>query len=584
MTSIETPDVGIETPVALIETPAVCKVVIDGREMRQRVSSVVLHQFIDRHHVLKVSVLQEGEGSSESDFGDPSSYTAFLGKTVAVTISPANGAVDASREMEFVGVVTEVSVDNSIDRLNTVVITAQSPTVALDGSPQVTLFEEQTASDIIGLVVSGYPISTGTMESTSTSIPYCVQHYETDYQFVMRLAEGASLFAYYDGKEFKSQKANGSSPEALVWCETLGKFAFGLGTTASKFASKSWDYTNKAEVEGESDSSALQSSPSDLARISIDASNQIYSKAGFVEASKATDQSGIDSTLGVRVEGRVGQMVRCVGESIVPSVKVGQCVKVEGMAKLDGLFWVTEVKHVFDDSGKYHNKFVSSPLDVAFPAKKTARPSVTKLQTGTVVDLDDPEAIARIKVNLPALGIDSSWIRYVSPHAGSERGIVTMPEVGDEVLVGFVAGNPDLPIALGSLYNGGPDKPPVVPDNKNETKVFLTKGGNEIRITDTSGSEEIKIINATGENTIVLEKGGPSISIESKGDISITATGDISLKGANIKLEADQGIELKSMANTKVEATGQLALKGTGGVDVDSAAILNIKGSLVKIN
>ena len=156
---------------ALIEAPAVCKVVIDGREMRQRVSSVELNQFIDNHHVLKVSVLQEGEGSPQSDFGDPSSYTAFLGKSVAVTISPANGAVDVSREMEFVGLVTQVSVDNSIDGLNVVVITAKSPTVALDGSPQVTVFEEQTASDIIGSVVSGYPISTGTMESTSATIP-----------------------------------------------------------------------------------------------------------------------------------------------------------------------------------------------------------------------------------------------------------------------------------------------------------------------------------------------------------------------------------------------------------------------------
>ena len=391
----------------------------------------------------------------------------------------------------------------------------------------------------------------------------------------MRLAEDAGLFAYYDGKEFRSQKANGSSPEALVWRETLGKFAFGLGTAASKFASKSWDYTNKAEVEGESDSSALQSSPSDLAKVSIDASNQIYSKSGFVEASKATDQSGIDSILGNKVEGGVGQMVRCTGESIVPSVRVGQCVKVEGMAKLDGLFWVREVKHVFDESGKYHNEFVSSPLDVAFPPKKTRRASVTKLQTGKVTDLDDPDGIGRIKVNLPALGIDSSWVRYVSPHAGSDRGFVSVPEIGDEVLVGFVSGNPDLPIALGSLYNGT-DKPPVTVDGNNETKVFLTKAGNEIRITDTSGSEEIKICNADGKNQVVLEMGGPSISIESQGDIS--------LKGMNIKLEADQGIELKSTANTKVEATGQLALKGTGGVDVDSPAICNIKGSLVKIN
>ncbi|UCD62535.1 MAG: hypothetical protein JSW34_07130 [Candidatus Zixiibacteriota bacterium] len=568
---------------AKIETPCICSIKIDNREIKHTVSSVELDQYVYDHHSLKIRVKQVGKASSDQDFDDPGTYTAFLGKSVALTITPAGGVVDEARALEFIGLVSEVRLENSIDGLNTVLIVGKSPTRVMDGAPKVTYFEEQAASDIIGSIVSGYPITRGNMESSGSSIKYSVQYQETDWQYIKRLAEDAGLYSYYDGKEYVLQKASGSSSEDLNWRETLGTFALGLGTAASKFESKSWEYGKKTVLESQIDSNVLRSSPSDMAKASIDASKKIFEQSGYVGTEMATDQSSVDSTLTKAVESQIGRMVDCTGESIVPAVKVGHCVKINGMSKFDGLYWVKSVRHSFDESGKYHNEFVCSPLDISFPAKTSKRPALTNLQSGVVTSLDDPDRLGRIQVKIPALGIESQFVRYLAPHAGSGHGWISLPELDDEVLVGYENGNPDLPVALGSVYSGT-DTLPETPDDKNEVKVFLTRSGNEIRLTDKDGEEEIKITTKNGDNQIVMNMKTPSISIKSQGDINIESAGDLSIKGNNITVESQAATEVKSGADLNLDAKANLKNKAGANLNAEASGQCVIKGAVINLN
>lgn len=558
-----------------IQTSCNCTIRIADEEIRHRISSVRLDQFIDDHHVLLVRVKQVSEGARDSQLDDPSMYTGFLGKTISATIASSGGVVDTGRQMEFVGIVTDVKLENSIDGLNTVLIVGKSPTVSMDGAKQVTYFEEKAASDIIGSIVAKYAITKGNIEASGANLKYSVQYRETDYRYIMRLAESSGLFSYYNGSEYRCQAASGSSPIELAWRTTLGSFVLGLGTAPGKYSSRSWEYGTKSAVTGESDTGGLRSAPSDMSRVSIDASNSVFSQQGYVSATSATDQSSIDQAISRKVESEVGRMIRCTGESIVPEVKVGHCVKVINMGPLNGLYWVRMVTHYFDESGKYHNVFSSTPLDVAYPTRTTSWAGLTKLQSALVTDLADPEGLGRIKVKIPALGIETLWVRYMSPHAGSEHGWISLPEIDDEVLVGWENGDPDHPIAIGSLYSGK-DTMPYTPDEKNDVKIFLTRAGNEIRITDTDGSEEIKICNKEGKNKIVLAMSGPSISIESEGDISI--------KGNSIKLEAKGAVEVKSDQGTTIDASGNLACKSGGNVDLEATGQCNVKGATINLN
>lgn len=587
---------------AILQTSAECRIRIDNKEIKHDVSSVQLDQFVDDHHLLRVRIRQVGKASTEKDFDDPAAYTDFLGKAISVTITPYGGVVDAARLLEFIGVVTEVNLDNSIDGLNTVLVTAHSPTAPMDGTRQNALHHDQSASDIIKEILSNYEITVGTIESTPGSLKFSIQYRETDYQYVMRLASTSGMFAFYDGKEFSLAKAGSAETEELVWRESLGAFAMGLGTGVEKIGSQVYDYSKKEVYESET-AGALRTSLSDMSKVSHDASKQMYPNASFAPRLKSGSQGDLDQTLELVRESAIGKMVTCHSQSIIPAVTVGHCIKIKGMDKLDGTFWVKSARHMFDESGKYHNTFTCTPLDLAFPERKFARTPFSDLQSALVVDTDDPEQLGRVKVKFHwnvkggSKAEPEIWVRVLTPHAGEMKGFFCLPEVDDEVLIGYEQGNPSLPLILGSLYNGK-DIPPV--DHpvgwkgaENNLKLFRTKSGNEIYFDDSSGSEAIVIVQKDSKNSITLTLDGPKIVIESQGDISLSGknislestSGDITLKSAAaIKVESSQDTELKAGGNLKSEGGMNYDIKAGMNATVEGGAIVTVKGSLVKIN
>ena len=272
-------------------------------------------------------------------------------------------------------------------------------------------------------------------------------------------------------------------------------------------------------------------------------------------------------------------MVKCYGHSIVPKVTVGHCIKVSGLGDFSQQYWVTQVTHVFDKTGKYHNKFECIPLDIAFPTNSAAISTPqTQAQTAVVVDNADPEGLGRIKVKFPWNESDQTvWIRFLSPHAGKDRGWYALPEIDDEVLVVFERGNPGYPVALGAFYNKGQTPHADTQASDNNVKMFTTKSGNQIKFTDESGGEKIELSQKDGKNALVLDLSGPSISFESSG-------GDISLKGNNITIEADSGITLKAGAEGKFEAGSNMTLKASANQTIEGSAKVDVKGGVINLN
>ncbi len=436
-------------------------------------------------------------------------------------------------------------------------------------------YVDSSATDIIDGIVGRYPITKGTFDSAPGSYKFNVQHQETDYEYVMRLATGKGLFAHYDGKEFRVVKAASYQTEDLVWRETLGAFTIGLGTAPREYTAAVYNYEQKKTYTQDSKSVPLQAALSELSKVSADASKEVFPVSGVADSVKTVeDAQSLDEILKNMRTGAIGRMVVCNGQSIIPAVAVGHTIKVTGMDKLDAVYWITEVRHVFNESGKYHNTFVCSPLDTAAPQYKSKTQSKTFLQSAVVVDNNDPDKLGRVKVQFPWLGDETIWVRVLSPHAGNGHGWICTPEIDDEVLVGFEHGNPGYPIVLGALYNKDNKPPDEAGDADNNVKIFVTKGGNQIYMGDADGSQEIKI--TQGKNSLILSMDGPKITIESDG-------GDIEIKGANIKIEADQKIEMKSGTDFKTEAGTNLELKGSIQGKLE-AQMVEVKGSLIKLN
>jgi uncharacterized protein involved in type VI secretion and phage assembly len=173
------------------------------------------------------------------------------------------------------------------------------------------------------------------------------------------------------------------------------------------------------------------------------------------------------------------------------------------------------------------------------------------------------------------------WARIATLDAGENRGSFFRPEIGDEVIIGFINDDPNDAVVLGMLHSSGKPAPIVAKDDNHE-KGFVTRSKMKMLFNDDKISytletpagkklildEDAKVIKIEDEhaNVITLKKEG--ITMESAGDIKIKASGDVSIEGKNIKMKA----------------SAQFKAEGSSGTELKSGAVTVVKGSQVQIN
>lgn len=165
--------------------------------------------------------------------------------------------------------------------------------------------------------------------------------------------------------------------------------------------------------------------------------------------------------------------------------------------------------------------------------------SIPGVVVGIVTNVEDPESMGRIKVTYPWLSgePESAWCRLVSPMAGDKRGLLTLPEVGDEAVIAFNMGNFEQPYIVGFTWN----KDTELPLDEVSQRGIQTLAENKIVLNDTEGEEGIEISDSHG-NSIVMNKDG--ISITSEGEISITTSGNILIEAGSDLTAVGTPIEL----------------------------------------
>lgn len=165
-----------------------------------------------------------------------------------------------------------------------------------------------------------------------------------------------------------------------------------------------------------------------------------------------------------------------------------------------------------------------------------------------VVDIADPDGQGRVRVRLPWAGEEyEAWARLTTLMGGNNRGIWFIPDVGDEVVVCFEAGDPSRPYVVGALWNGQ-DAPPEQMDGagENNIKTIRSRNGVRIRIDDSNGQESItietpggqKIIMQDGPGSIKMsDSNGNSITMDA-GGITISASAKITLQASTIDISS----------------------------------------------
>jgi phage baseplate assembly protein V len=181
----------------------------------------------------------------------------------------------------------------------------------------------------------------------------------------------------------------------------------------------------------------------------------------------------------------------------------------------------------------------------------------------TVLDVRDPEGLGRVRVRPTSLklsGVEKTWARLATLMAGNSRGTWFVPDVDDEVLVAFEAGDPRHPYVLGALWSSTAPPPETMDGaGDNPRRVIATRGGARIAIDD--AARGVELVDAHG-NSIVLEPAGISVTASAK--VRITAS-TIELTAGMLTVDASMARFAGVVTCETLQATSVVAASYTPG-------------------
>jgi uncharacterized protein involved in type VI secretion and phage assembly len=223
-------------------------------------------------------------------------------------------------------------------------------------------------------------------------------------------------------------------------------------------------------------------------------------------------------------------------------------------------YWLTEVK-----TGYSSEWFSEEVMNIESPPAAGLTASVQGFHYGIVKKIhEDPDSQTRVLIELPLMeNSEGIWARLANIYASNSFGTFFMPEVNDEVIVGFLNDDTDFPVILGSLYSSK-NTPPYTPDEENTIKAIVTKS--ELKLEFNDDKKIITILTPAG-NTICLSDDDESITIEDQNKNKVTFSSD------GIVMDSKSHIKLKATEDITIEAGGNLTMKATSNVDISGLQI-----------
>lgn len=567
------------------------KIKVNGTELPPTVMVIAVHvsKIVNRVSMAKF-ILQDGDNASE-DFPLSNEETFVPGNEVEITAGTVS-----QQDVIFKGIIIKHSITIRSNRAAQLVIECRHIAVKATVSRTSTALHDITDSDAMTQVLQLAGLSGGDLdiESTDATHKEMVQYNCTPWDFTVNRAEIAGKMVFTNDEKITVKTPDFSATPALTLSHgnTIIELDAEIDSRTQYKAvkSKAWDMAGQTVAESEGAEPTLPSLGDLDAATLADVIGQddfslLHSGAVTTDELKLwADAKMLKSRL-ARVRGRA----RFDG---VATLNPGDMVELLGIGnRFNGNAFVSGVRQDYDAvSGwktqaqfGYDPKWFIEEVDVCAPKAGGLLPGAIGLHTGVVTDNEDPDGEFRVKVKLPYVSADDDgvWARIAQADAGNERGLFFRPEVNDEVLVGFLYDDPRQPVILGMLHSSALPTP-LPPSNDNHKKgytsrekmLFLfddekkeitieTPGGNKVTISD-----DKKGITMEDQNGNKIEMNDSGIKISSQTAIEIKATSDLKLQGANLTLAGDSS----------------LAMSGSGSSKLESSGMLELKGSMVKIN
>ena len=463
-------------------------------------------------------------------------------------------------------------------------------------------YEEKKDSEVFETLLGGHGVK-GSVEATTLKHKELVQYNLTDWDFMLARAEanGKLVFAEGDKINVKKPDTSGSPVLTLTYGANLLEVEAEMdaSTQWKSVKATSWDYAGQALAE-ETVSSATFTEPGNLSgatlanAVSPSSFDLRHTGQVLPQELKTWAEAAMLKSRMAKIRGRV----KITG---FPDVKPGVMVTLEGCgARFNGKVYITGVRHeVSGGSWFSYLQFGLSPEwfahrpDVAAPPAAGLAPAVHGLQIGVTVQLEqDPAGEDRILVKLPVLDHQAKgvWARVCTLDAGNDRGSFFRPEIGDEVIVGFLNGDPRDAVVLGMLNSSA--KPAHIPaKDDNHLKGFQTRSKMKLLFDD---EKKIVTLETPGGNKFIISEDEKSITLQDQNGnslkmndagIEIKSVKDLKIEAAqNIDIKAGQNLKAEGSMNAELKAGTQLTAKGGAQAEFSSGGMTALKGSMVQIN
>jgi type VI secretion system secreted protein VgrG len=585
----------------------------------------------------------------------PIDFTQIIGKNVTISVAQSDNTA-----RYFNGMVSHFAQSGSDTNFIHYQMEVVPWTWTLTRYADCKIFHNKKVSDIIEQVFQdrGFTDYKLSLNGSYTPLEYCVQYRETDFNFISRLMEQNGIFYFFQhamGKHTMVIADSSSIHEPCPGQESAGYNLVGGGLDADDVVN-SWNIEQElrtgkytlTDYNFKTPSASLLASEPTIVSVGGNAGFEIFDHPGEY----ATRGDGTTFAKLRMQEEEAGHLV-AHGSSVCRAFTTGYKFDLADhyQDSMNTSYVLTEIQHIASVGGtysgsssggsdSYSNHFTCIPETVPFrPARLTPKPFVQGPQTAVVIGKasysdtsgDDGggdgeeiwvDTFGRVIVRFPwdRAGACSCRLRVSQDWAGQGWGAITIPRVGQEVIVSFLEGDPDRPIITGRVYNANQTVPYPLPDNQTRStfKTRSSEGGgadnyNELRFEDKTGSEQIflrgekdfdtrlknDIREWIGNNRSLIvtqdqmEKAGGDLHSQVTGNLNQKIGQTLSLQvgqnlyeksGTNFAHEAGQVIHLKAGMTVVLEAGTELTLKVGGNfIDINSSGI-SIVGTMVMIN
>lgn len=491
---------------------------------------------------------------------------------------------------------------------------------------RVEAYLQSTAADIVRKVAQRVGIKAGTIAAKGPVLHHVAQDGISDWDFLHRLAvESGVVLSVSDGElHFTASTdsatapagAGGAREDPLVLERGVNLVALRSTVTSADQVPdvevRGWDVAAKKAIVAVAQA---QTRSARLPEVDPAALAKKFGSPRYVAPPTAFDQAAQCDAAAASIASRLGGAF-AEAEGLArgnPKLRAGTAVVLKGAGKpFDGQYTLSASRHEFSPDTGYLTTFTVSHESerslYGVAAGGNSRGAVPAVVNAVVTAAKDPENQGRVKVKFPVLSdnYESWWARTVQTGAGASRGAVVLPEVGDEVLVAFGHGSFQQPFVLGGLYNGQdqPDKPWAdhvgSTDGAVTRRAFVSRTGMLVEFLESPDGEQVTVSTSGGKQKISLvQKPDAAIQILSEGPVNVTAkkdvavttpTGQVTIKGKKVTVEALSELELKG-ATVKISGSASAELKapsvkvaGDATAELSGGATTTVKGGLVRIN